>query len=87
MATAKKAATSKNADEHGDDAAAGSAKKAGASKTINGPGGKIKTSKDFDAKFLETQQALLIAERGCAHRSGQPTRGRGQLIDRGRRDG
>jgi RNA polymerase-binding transcription factor DksA len=32
-------------------------------KVINGPGGKIKTTKDFDAKFLEVQQKLLLAER------------------------
>ena len=34
-------------------------------KTITGPGGKIKVSKDFDAKFLETQQKLLLEERAA----------------------
>jgi len=34
-----------------------------AGKVVNGPGGKIKPSKDFDLKFLEVQQALLVSER------------------------
>lgn len=32
-------------------------------KIIQGPGGPIKLSKDFDAKFLEAQQQLLLEER------------------------
>jgi len=49
-------------------------KKAGkdAGKVINGPGGKIKPSKDFDAKFLEIQQQLLLDERVSL--TGQATR-------------
>jgi RNA polymerase-binding transcription factor DksA len=32
-------------------------------RSVNGPGGKIKPNKDFDVKFLEAQQKLLLEER------------------------
>ncbi len=41
-------------------------------KTVNGPGGKIKASKEFDLKFLEAQQRLLLQERESL--TGQATR-------------
>ena len=47
----------------------------------------IAYTKDFDVKFLKAQHDALISERGRAHRPGHPARGRGQLADRGRRDG
>lgn len=67
MATAKKAATTKRAAKPAvTETTSGAApKKAGSVKTLTGPGGKIKTSKDFDAKFLEAQQLQLVAERAA----------------------
>lgn len=79
MPNTKKAAATKPTDsakkpvkaaEPKADAKKPSAKDSG--KVIMGPGGAIKVSKDFDAKFLEVQQALLISERIAL--TGQATR-------------
>ncbi len=74
MATAKKATGTKPAAKPApaETKSSPAAKKAGQVKTLTGPGGKIKTSKDFDAKFLEAQQIHLVAERAAL--TGQATR-------------